>query len=222
MNGSINTFGILTRVCNTLLTSFPLLLILYGVFVLIGYVWSGLRKFIRLFLIPGMILHYASHFLAVKLLASQEENSFKRRQLVGIGMRGDNEWTYSMIRTTSTKDALIIAIMPAAFTIPLVIFLTRTFLLTNSLLLGWLTLSILLEGLPNTHDYQLIFTRGIADKPHAYILLPWTIVVGILSYYVYPNYAILITISYFLTISFILLYPDHTQEKNKNTKTVIA
>ncbi|NIQ06079.1 MAG: hypothetical protein GWO20_10255 [Candidatus Korarchaeota archaeon] len=216
----IDTFGIMAGIFNILLSSLGLLLLIYGLLVLIGYVWGGLRKFIRIFLIPGMIVHYASHFLAVKLLEAGEERAAWRRKLIGLGVRGGREWTYSVIRATNMKDALITSIIPACISIPLALFFTRAFFLTRSLFFGWLALSVIFEGLPNTHDYQLLFLRGVADKPHAYILLPWTVIIGILAYYVYPTYAALIALGYFIAVCVILLWP--TKQAEETRKKVIV
>lgn len=217
MNQFLNTTSgitILLAFFRMALGSTILLFLVYCFLLLLGYFWNGLRRFFRIFFLPGMIVHIVGHFLTARWLN-------KVHKLTGFGVKARNEWSYSIIRTTTTKEACAVALAPICLSIPLAFYFRYLFFLTYgniSLFFGWLALSLFVEGLPSTHDFQLVFLKHVEDKPYAYILFPWTGIVGVLAYLLYPQFAVLIALTYFISISLIFLWPSHSSSSRSQEK----
>lgn len=194
------------------LSSMILLLLIYCFLTFLGYLWNGLRRFLRLFFLPGMIVHLVGHLLIARWLD-------KTGSLTGVGIKTAKEWNFEMFRNISTKEACLVALTPFFLSILLAFYFRYLFFLTYgsvSLFFGWLAISLFVEGLPSPHDFQLVFLKHIEAKPLAYLLFPWTGIVGVLAYLVYPRFAVVIAGTYFIIITLIFIWPSSSSRNQED------
>lgn len=195
-----------------------LLLIGYGLMLIIGWCWGGMRKFLSILFFPGALLHVLSHYLAAELIGVNPP------KLTGFSFKPPNESSYAVLRVGKLKHAIIIAIFPLFIAIPLLALLLIITLHTTGifqLFFAYLILCIAFFSLPTVHDYMIITLAGMGRHPLSYFLLFLGVIITPLSFLAYPTFWLPITIGYYITI-FTILFTPFEGEGEEERKELIT
>ena len=212
MEPNISIFGIVGDIIMGLAFNIGFLIFAWLVLLLLEYAWSGMAKFVKIILFPGTILHIASHYLFAKIFG---QGTYL---LLGTYITGEHTAAglsfFSDIYKRKSREVYIILLSPM-FTSAILGFLFQRVLFFSllaghrilAIILAWLTISIIVCGMPSLQDISFIATYHIIKHPEIIVALIWSIGVFSLGYIGYGlEIAIWGVLAYVMLILFVSFF----------------
>ena len=158
---------------------------------ILDYVWSGFSKFIRLILLPGRILHVASHYLAAKIFGIRmyevlytgiTRDTIHSGITLSSDIYGKELWKIKIMMIAPLIFGFLFAITLQKI---LILILLKSGVNLLTVIISWLTISFLVLGMPDIDDIKFIVTSHIIKHPEVIIGLIWSVIVFALGYITY-------------------------------------
>lgn len=170
--------------------SIELLIFLWLMYIMLSYVWGGLRNLVRLILFPGVILHMAAHSYTAKILGIPLRLVFVVRNIMN-----ETPIHTFFLKKASARSIVLFSISPMLLSVPLSILLLSILKFSGVYypIILWLTYSFFITGNVSTEDLSVLVNRAIVNAPHVVLALSLT-----------PIITILISISFGLRLGLII------------------
>jgi len=188
-------------IARTILSSPLYILALWGVYLLIDYVWGGLGKALRLLLFPGYLFRIAIRAVFLSLIGADLYIIYRQYGL--LGMERVSLLTYVKRRKWAVLIVVLLnAIVGLLIGYGLIIVVSSLEEAIRTLVVSWLAISFIIESLPSTVDVHLFYITILAQDPLGTLLSTWVIVIFVLSYFCFGALeAIIISIAYLIFLT---------------------
>ncbi|MEX0569403.1 MAG: hypothetical protein Q6363_009675, partial [Candidatus Njordarchaeota archaeon] len=154
MEVAAGIFSIVGNIIMGLAFNIGFLIFAWLVLLLLEYAWSGMAKFVKIILFPGTILHMASHYIFAKIFGHGTY------LLLGTHITGEHTAAglsfFSDIYKRKSREVYMVLLAPMPISIILGFLFQRVLffsLLTGhrilAIILAWLTISIIVCGMPS-------------------------------------------------------------------------
>ncbi len=167
------------------------LLLMWFLIQLLMFSWGGLRKLLSIILLPGAFLHMLSHRFASFMLNKKYPLTGSTYTYFKFGLTGESSGLLEK-KPYTIKQSIVFALAPFPFALVGLI----TSLLLGSLLLlpfgnfgmflwVWLTLSIVIMGMPSVDDIVFIINTALVERVLTIFLILYSVLLFSVGTYIF-------------------------------------